>query len=81
MLDPYNENHEVNSSPIDIVLVGNIATCGMEAFSRALKIPHRLRTYPCDLSVAEVLIGPPIFAAHARAGAEAASGPRLRRRV
>jgi phosphoglycerate dehydrogenase-like enzyme len=45
---------------IDIVLVGNIAACGMDAFSRQLKTPHRLRTYPCDLSSAEVLVGSPI---------------------
>jgi phosphoglycerate dehydrogenase-like enzyme len=45
---------------IDIVFAGNIATCGMEAFSRALKAPHRLRTYPCDLSDTEVLVGSPV---------------------
>jgi phosphoglycerate dehydrogenase-like enzyme len=45
---------------IDVVLVGNIATFGMEAFSRELKIPHRLRSYPCDISEAEVLVGGPV---------------------
>jgi phosphoglycerate dehydrogenase-like enzyme len=45
---------------IDIVFVGNIATCGMDAFARELKTPHRLRTYPCDLAEAEVLVGSPI---------------------
>ena len=45
---------------IDIVFVGNIAACGMAAFSRELKTPHRLRTYPCDLAEAEVLVGSPI---------------------
>jgi hypothetical protein len=42
---------------IEIVFVGNIASCGMDAFSRHLKTPHRLRTYPCDLSEAEALVG------------------------
>src|SRR5260370_18771075 len=45
---------------IEIVLLGNIATCGMDAFSRHLKAPHRLLTYPCDLAESEVLIGSPI---------------------
>jgi phosphoglycerate dehydrogenase-like enzyme len=45
---------------IEIVFVGNIATCGMDAFSRHLKAPHRLLTYPCDLAESEVLIGSPI---------------------
>src|SRR5712692_9630260 len=45
---------------IDIVFVGNIATCGMATFSRELITPHRLRTYPCDLAEAEVLVGSPI---------------------
>jgi phosphoglycerate dehydrogenase-like enzyme len=45
---------------IEIVFVGNIATCGMEAFSRELKTPHRLRTYPCNLAETEVLVGSPI---------------------
>jgi phosphoglycerate dehydrogenase-like enzyme len=45
---------------IEIVFVGNIATCGMDAFSQHLKAPHRLLTYPCDLAESEVLIGSPI---------------------
>ncbi len=45
---------------IDIVFVGNIAACGIAAFSGELKTPHRLRTYPCDLAEAEVLVGSPI---------------------
>lgn len=45
---------------IDIVLIGNIATSGVEAFSRELSTPHRLRIYPCDLSEAEVLVGAPV---------------------
>jgi len=45
---------------IEIVFVGNIATCGMDDFSRHLKAPHRLLTYPCDLAETEVLIGSPI---------------------
>ncbi len=48
---------------IEIVLVGNIATCGMDAFSRQLKTPHRIEAYPCDLSQTEVLVGTPISAA------------------
>jgi phosphoglycerate dehydrogenase-like enzyme len=45
---------------IEIVFVGNIASCGMDAFSRHLKTPHRLLTYPCDLAEAEALVGSPI---------------------
>jgi phosphoglycerate dehydrogenase-like enzyme len=45
---------------IQIVFVGNIASCGMEGFSRHLKTPHRLLTYPCDLAEAEALVGAPI---------------------
>jgi phosphoglycerate dehydrogenase-like enzyme len=45
---------------IEIVFVGNIASCGMDAFSRHLKTPHRLLTYPCDLAGAEALVGSPI---------------------
>jgi phosphoglycerate dehydrogenase-like enzyme len=45
---------------VEIVLIGNIATCGMDAFSRHLKTPHRLRPYPCDLDRAEVLVGSPV---------------------
>src|SRR5262249_33263621 len=45
---------------IDIVLVGNIATCGVETIARELKSPHRLRAYPCDLAGAEILVGSPI---------------------
>src|SRR5262245_58645252 len=48
------------SSMVDIVLVGNIATCGKEVFSWALNAPHRVSLYPCDLSQAEVLIGSPV---------------------
>jgi phosphoglycerate dehydrogenase-like enzyme len=48
---------------IEIVLVGNIATCGTDAFSRQLKTPHRLQAYPCDLSQTDVLVGTPISAA------------------
>ena len=42
---------------IEIVFVGNIASCGMDAFSRHLKTPHRLLTYPCDLSEAGAMVG------------------------
>src|ERR1700733_11401767 len=45
---------------IEIVLIGNIAACGMDSFSRYLKTPHRLRPYPCDLDRAEVLVGSPV---------------------
>ena len=45
---------------IQIVFVGNIASCGIEAFSRHLKTPHRVSTYPCDLAEAEALVGSPI---------------------
>jgi phosphoglycerate dehydrogenase-like enzyme len=45
---------------IEIVFVGNIASCGIDAFSRHLKTPHRLRTYPCDLAETEALVGSPI---------------------
>jgi phosphoglycerate dehydrogenase-like enzyme len=48
---------------IEIVFVGNIATCGRDAFSRELKTPHRIQAYPCDLSQTEVLVGAPISAA------------------
>jgi phosphoglycerate dehydrogenase-like enzyme len=45
---------------IEIVFVGNIASCGMDAFARHLKTPHRLLTYPCDLAETEALVGSPI---------------------
>ncbi len=45
---------------IEIVLIGNIAVCGTDSFSRHLKTPHRLRVYPCDLDQAEVLVGTPV---------------------
>jgi phosphoglycerate dehydrogenase-like enzyme len=45
---------------IEIVFVGNIASCGIDAFSRHLKTPHRLLAYPCDLAEAEALVGAPI---------------------
>ena len=45
---------------IEIVFVGNIASCGMDAFSRHLKSPHRLLAYPCDLAEADVLVGAPV---------------------
>jgi phosphoglycerate dehydrogenase-like enzyme len=45
---------------IEIVFVGNIASCGVDAFSRHLKTPHQLLTYPCDLAEAEALVGSPI---------------------
>jgi phosphoglycerate dehydrogenase-like enzyme len=45
---------------IEIVLVGNIASCGLDEFSRRLKTPHRLLTYPCDLAEAEAVVGSPV---------------------
>ena len=45
---------------IEIVLVGNIATCGMESFRQHLRTPNRLNAYPCDLDRAEVLVGSPV---------------------
>src|SRR5262249_30567454 len=47
---------------MDIVFVGNIATCGLEAFSQNLQIPHNVRVYPCELKETEVMVGSPITA-------------------
>jgi phosphoglycerate dehydrogenase-like enzyme len=45
---------------IEIVFIGNIATCGREEFSSALRTPHRVSVYPCELADAEVLVGSPV---------------------